>query len=397
MTALCGGGASGPKSGVAQSILYTMGGAEALALFSGAEWFSPWAALLGQIAYNTADSCTTDPPGYPTLTADDFFAAVNPVDPIAYFNALFKLRQWMLTFLWYQNCQCTPGGALTNPVPHQPNNLPTIAASAGSACQTTNFSNGPAPPNNTFFAAPNIGCPGVGVTLTNCVSNPTSYFWTFGIDATVPTGPNATFHAQVRNAGVFRNSANVVLTPGHSSSISMPFQAGDDLAQLVVSMATGTGVNNVSAQGFVYCNGTAPNSAAGPCCPPDPSLMSVINQILANTQLIQRYKVPFAYVRGASHSGLTGTGTITVPNSLIGLEMALTTIPGRVGSESAQPDYVWDTGWWSVETVDAVVDERRLRHASQLWFPPFMPSVTKVGYYLTPGVVATLTELQAEP
>ena len=397
MTALCGGGPSGPKPGIAQQILYSAGGAEALALFSGAEWFSPWAALLGQIAYNTVESCATDPPGYPALTPDDFAASINYLDPVAMFSAIAKIRAWVQTFLWYTNCQCTGGGTPTNSPPAQPAGMPTSVGPVGSACYQTPQKLTALPPSNTAFIAANINCVPAADIATCLVSNPTSYYWTFAVSNTVPTGPAVTFHGQVRNAGVFRNSATKVLNPGQGGSLTLPYQAGDDLIQLVASVAAGTGTNTMTGQQMIFCNGVAPNTNAGPCCPPDPALMSMLAQIFATVTQLQRYEVPFAYVTGASHAGLTGTGTIVVPNGLIGLRLEITSVSPQTSEYAAAPDILAGAGWWSVETVDAVVDERRIRHLDQVWFPSFMSSVTRVGYSLPPGAVATIVELEAEP
>jgi hypothetical protein len=397
VTLLCpGNGPSAPKAGVAKQILYSAGGAEALALFSGAEWFSPWAALLGQIAYNVTENCAADPPGYPTLTVDDFAAAINYVDPVGMFSAIAKIRQWVETFLWYANCQCTGATTPANPVPKPPADMPAVVAPVGSACYQLSQKSTLLPPNNSAFVTNNISCIGTNVDIKNCTAtNPTSYYWVFSVSNDFPSGPNVTFTGQARNAGAFR-TVTKVLSPGASGTLTMPYQAGDDLVQLSAAVASGSGNNTITAQAFIYCNGVAPNVGSGSCCPPDPSLLSMLNQIFAQVTLLQRYRVPFAYVPGAAHSGLTGTGTLTVPNGLIGLQLDLTTQPNYLGEQVANPNLVYDAGWWSVETVDSVVDERRIRHASQQWLPPFMSTVTRVGYALSPGVVARIVELEAE-
>jgi hypothetical protein len=50
-------------------------------------------------------------------------------------------------------------------------------------------------------------------------------------------------------------------------------------------------------------------------------------------------------------------------------------------------------GWLSIMTGDGMIQEKRLTRMSQLWFPNLMNLATTFGYYLFPGVTATITEL----
>jgi hypothetical protein len=397
MTALCGGGASGPKLGVAKQILYSAGGAEALALFSGAEWFSPWAALIGQIAYNVTENCATDPPGYPNLTLDDFAASINYVDPIAMFAAIAKIRQWVETFLWYTNCQCISGSTPANPVPQRPPDLPQVTQPSGQPCGQTQLV--------TEFDAP--GVPHIWGQINNLPNNPatgllaippTLIYAVVTHSSDVPTGPTYTWNLKVYNpnSSTLRTTVTVTTSPGQSKTLSVPVVAGDAFASLEGTVNSGTGLNQYGGQIFVYCNGQTPGNTNPACCPADPTLLSMLNQILGQVTLIQRYKVPFAYVPGAIHSGIAGTGTLTVPNGLIGLRLELTTNPPGLGEDAANPNVIFGGGWWSVETTDSVVDERRVRYRDQFWFPPFMSTVTRVGYSLPLGAIARITELGAE-
>lgn len=395
---ICPPGSTGvPKTGVPATILANAGYAEAIALLNGWERLSPWVAFLGQLAYNSTALCTDDNRTYPTLTEADFVDVINWGDPVRFLAAVAKFRQWVDTFAWYLNCTCTPSGLPTNTPTAVPTNLPAITGTPATPCfQSTQFST----PLN----------PGNGVVMNRLGDNLnggpnamwsvpiTGYYAIFQHSADVPTGPSATWRSIVWNPNLSTQRVNTTTTtnPGETKTKFIPLVSGDVFADLEVSVSAGSGTNQFTSQLFAFCNGGNPTLSVAQCCPPDPSLMGMLNQIMAQVTLIQRYKVPFAYVVGASHSGLVGSGTLTVPNGLIGLELELTSIPGRVGVQSASPDFVYDCGWWSVETVDAVVDERRVKHATQLWFPPFMASVTRVGYALTPGVTATIRELQAE-
>jgi hypothetical protein len=142
------------------------------------------------------------------------------------------------------------------------------------------------------------------------------------------------------------------------------------------------------------------------CCPPDPTLDAKLNQILGllnaiypSVELVtrvQRQLVPFASIAGATHSGLSGTGSFSVPR-LLGLSWSVTTLPAHYGVSSGNPDYHFDLGFISVSTPDGFIDERRVTATSQAWYPPIMSDVTTVGYYLNPGVVIAVTEVETEP
>lgn len=47
----------------------------------------------------------------------------------------------------------------------------------------------------------------------------------------------------------------------------------------------------------------------------------------------------------------------------------------------------------SVMTGDGMIEERRLTRQFQVWLPQSMPLATTFGFFLFPGVVATITEL----
>ena len=111
--------------------------------------------------------------------------------------------------------------------------------------------------------------------------------------------------------------------------------------------------------------------------------------------LIQRQLAPFAYVGGASHTGLTGAGVLTIP-SLQGVKITLTTQPGYVGEEFGDPLELFDVGWFAWGTPDGYLGREFISHNPQLSFPAKSEQYTRFGYSLNPGVVATIQELYAE-
>lgn len=130
------------------------------------------------------------------------------------------------------------------------------------------------------------------------------------------------------------------------------------------------------------------------------SQLAALQQRIASSAelvtLIQRYGVPFQYIRGATHSGLTGEGSFAI-SQLIGVQ-ALVSVP--VGPRvilSGNPPYIFDLGWLSISGPDGMIDEQRITRTRQLWLPDRFQSANRLNYWLDPGVVVDLTELEAEP
>lgn len=119
--------------------------------------------------------------------------------------------------------------------------------------------------------------------------------------------------------------------------------------------------------------------------------VAIVNQ---TTQLIQRQHVPFAYVPGTLHSGLTGAGQFAV-QGILGLAVQLTTLPPGIGSTSDDPVEYFGAGWISTGTPDG------WRRTSPIAHNPFwldvQPEDTLVGYTFEPGVVANIEEFLREP
>lgn len=113
--------------------------------------------------------------------------------------------------------------------------------------------------------------------------------------------------------------------------------------------------------------------------------------------LLQRYKLPFAYIVGATHPGISGTGTLSIPSALIGLLLTVRSQPTGVITSPGVPVYERDLGWVSVLDRNGFIDEKRLTRSTQLWFPPIMSDATSVGYSLNDSVTIDISELEAEP
>lgn len=111
--------------------------------------------------------------------------------------------------------------------------------------------------------------------------------------------------------------------------------------------------------------------------------------------LLQRYTLPFEYVRGAKHSGLSGKGSFLVSRLLgVGVHIALQR-PGEP-IYAGNPPYIWNQGWISVSNADGLVVEKRVSFDDFNWLPKDMPMATHFNWDLQPGCVLDVTELQAE-
>jgi hypothetical protein len=126
------------------------------------------------------------------------------------------------------------------------------------------------------------------------------------------------------------------------------------------------------------------------------ALSQIVSQDYQLDTLQQRYQLPFAYIRGATHSGLAGSGAFAVPR-LVGVQVVVVARSNTEPTFSGVPDYIADLGWISILDDNGMIDEIRLTRSVQVWLPPKMATAKQLGLALRDGVVASVTELEAEP
>lgn len=428
MTVLCGGGASSPKPGVAQLVAYS---GTTLAAFIEeilGPWAIPLAAAVGVLSWETPTFCASDPPTLPTWSAADwtelFLEIANPA--LSNGSASQKLTDTLLYYSWFNLCQCS---SVATPAPTaftQPTNPPTINSGGGSVGQ--------------------VGCysKSLGFNLTN----PDFTFVTGGgdtryvIDIGKQLFPNAAQHSHTNTYfGHALQSIDIGSPPPVSitgflhdvvgsltSTVSLgiqlfTFDSSDTLVRQLPSWVYSNGYsspnpftinfgsteryiqlsaeesNTIPPRQFAFdvsltCTGT--QTFGSSCCPPDPVMQAYLDRILNAITQLQRYMLPFAYVNGAAHSGISGNGSFAI-SRLLGMAVSLTTIPNYVGSEIANPNRLFDVGWISIMDGDGNIQERRITQQTMTWIPRHFQEATTFGYFLNPGVVATFTELEAEP
>jgi hypothetical protein len=119
--------------------------------------------------------------------------------------------------------------------------------------------------------------------------------------------------------------------------------------------------------------------------------VSIVNSTVT---LIQRQKVPFAYIPGALHTGLVGAGTFAV-QGILGLSIQATTIPPYLSSDMAPVQSWFKLGEVSWGTSDGWQPRRIVTHNPHL-FLDIDGDVTEVAYQFEPGVHANILELIRE-
>lgn len=183
-----------------------------------------------------------------------------------------------------------------------------------------------------------------------------------------------------------------------------------------VRLRNGAAVS-LTLAGFSYCFCTL--AATPPPIPPQPPLTPVptppahvcddqsicdaINELSHRITIIarqltevQRYGVPFGYIKGTAHVGQQLSGSFQV-SRLLGIEVEVTAhVPSRPDLEG-NPPYVWDQGWMSIQTGDGLIQEKRISQSRMVWLPHLMDLAVTFGYELRPGTTATFTELLPEP
>jgi hypothetical protein len=127
------------------------------------------------------------------------------------------------------------------------------------------------------------------------------------------------------------------------------------------------------------------------------SLMQAVASMRQQVDLIQRQNVPFAYTIGTVHSGLTGSGSISVAG-LIGLLVQTSTTPAGWGTSTDEPArYIPSPVSVAVGDSHGTQTHHYCHLPEELWFPDDMGAMTHVDYEFRPGCGGAITELRREP
>jgi hypothetical protein len=124
-------------------------------------------------------------------------------------------------------------------------------------------------------------------------------------------------------------------------------------------------------------------------------MVGALQQILGIVTLLQRQIAPFAYIASTVHAGLTGSGSFAI-QGLLGVKLALTSIPAGIGNIAGTPQEFFDVGFVTFGSPDGYDHSVRIEHNPQITLPPRCSAFTTFGYSLPPGVVVDVTELIRE-
>lgn len=422
MTALCGGGTSGPKAGVPEVLSLAASGISLLLERRVGAWAIALGPLVGSIVEEAASFCGADPPADPNMQPSDWAALLAVSDAAAFGTAVGKLRDLVLRAAWYEWCECktttTPSPAGTfNP----PAGWPTEPAPTAAPCWST--SHHQVPPNYVNDSSPNwqnyhfLGgalLPHVeqlsGTYFTGIPAAPTWRVNTLGwtkykltVEILDPTGTyqaggGLTFYDA---AGARIDSSNVVWEMGNATNpanqrVFWSWEA--DVPATAVSLGIRAWSTNTSFPKDVqwtftaYCAG---QTAGYPysTCGPDLVARAMLDKIWEYVQLIQRQHVPFAYLQGTEHTGLTGNGELAV-SGLIGVVVDVTAFPLGMGEADGQPARLFDAGWVTPGTADGWEPSVRITHDAM--YVRLGGEITKIGYTIPAGFAVTIRELVRE-
>lgn len=393
---ICASGASRAKTTSAAAVVVDSAYLKSL-LPVGLAWLYDYLPAFERLELgNVGTFCAGDPPTWTVPTSAELFSYLTG-GPIG--NAL-QIQGFIgdvaRAYIWYKLCECTSGATPAAPAaPSAPTGLPAVNPPSVVSLPNTAPCDHASPLGVvvTTGATYSTGGPiwlsrsatSVVFTLTNTLSTGAGCNVNFKLDWTQVYPSFSVLHSDTYNILV-----------DHSQVVTLPVWPNSDECVITVTGSTGTGASTGSWAVDVYCADQKPGVQQSPCCPPDPVLTARVNQILDMVTLIQRQAVPFGYVSGTSHSGLTGNGSFSV-SGLLGCKVDMTTIPSSYGSAVGTPTEHFDLGFVTFSTPDGYPSSLRLEHQPSFFLPARCGAYTALAYTLAPGVVATITELLREP
>jgi hypothetical protein len=404
---ICASGASTTKAGVPSAVYVDAAFVKSL-LPAGWEWLADYSPYMKAIEIGSVSAfCALDPPIFSVPSGSDLYTFVTggyatQADVVTQF-----LNNLSRAYLWYNLCQCTSGATPAAPAASAaPAGAPAInppsvvSGPTVGACATYSGSySGWAAGSHSYIVLPGpvteivgglvtlpTGAKSIQLDLAAAAGGTGSPTWTLNVSFFDHTGFSGSL-----------GGATASCSAGGSGTTSIDVPATAVYFYIWMEKASTAGVaetNVVTWKATLSCGGYIgqPNSA---CCPPDTIATGLLNQILTAITLVQRQLAPFAYITGPSHAGLSGNGSFAVAG-LLGLKIALTTVPAHMGRAVGTPTHLFDAGWLTVGTADGYGEAHRIGSAADLWFPEDASFVTLVGYTLGPGIVATITELRRE-
>lgn len=399
MTVRCGGATSSGRD-TYQRFVY-MAPAQIGALLNNVP--TPWAVVfagaIGSLTYDLQTYCATDPPADPGMTAVDWISLLNPLELSAAVLAKSKFRDWLGHYFWDTFCRCDDG---TIPTPYTPpaapSDLPVVNSPSvgptyptGTPCLTASATFHMTPTHfvdRTFSDAIAVPAGATSVTLTYVPSRHAtigSEEWQINVNC-------------LNSSGAFiGNSANWAEHNGFTpaGALTAALATGTAFIRFACTPTNVQVATDIDVSASVLCGASATPTTPLPC-PADPFTQLQLDQLLQLVTLIQRQIVPFAYVSGTAHTGLTGQGSFGV-QGLIGARIHVASFGANVGLDDGDPDVLWNAGWVNWGNADGVSPRQWITNADQLTLPSVSGQYTSFHYSLGPGVAIDITELAREP
>lgn len=393
---ICSTGISGPKAGVPAAIFVDAAYVQGL-LPAGLAALYPYLGYMHGLEIGDVGAfCLADPPTWSVPSAVEFFAFLTGGALSDYLTVERFLQDLTKAYLWHSICECKSTGT---PAPPSAPTLPTDLPAVNPAPYVTLP---PTAPCRTEVMTQATQAAGVGPTAAGLLLHEpglqaTSIRITSVIGASTGNfnvtieARHQTYYSPV-STGPIETWTQGVGTQVHD----VPFNAEFPSLAIYLTGGAGTGVRLVDVTADYYCGGDRPGGTVTPCCPPDPLLTAKLNSILEMVTLIQRQSVPFSYIHGTSHPGLSGEGSFSV-QGILGLAVSVTTLPSRAGSVEGIPDTLFDIGWLNLGTEDGWLRRQRITSTEWLLLPEDMSVITEVGYTIPADVEITIDELVREP
>lgn len=424
MTTACGGGASTARPGFGLSVSVGTGILAAALNNVPTPLAIALAGAIGVLNYELSTYCTTDPPAMPTLTAQDYVDALDVYNVPANLAAIAKFRDFFGNLFWPTFCECTSGTTPAPPtLPAPPSGLPTVnppqlttAPPAYPCWNQTQAYTRPVVSATTFvYVGSDLLPTGATQSVTPSETGGPTTAWvipsgisniTFsGIGSGTDPGPAAEMDWFNSSGSVIRRDLLSWSSGGSGTrtiTSAEPPAGATAWDVWIDSFWGGTGfpqgsIWDVSLSVSYFCAGSNPATPLTPCCPPDPSLLNMVQRLIALSEsILTSLPTPInSYAEATVHSSLTGNGSFTLADAAIAVKVTLTTIPGYIGEAAGSPNIFFDAGFVSTITVEAPQTTQRILYADQLIGLPILTE--QIGYSLAPGVVATITELVRGP
>lgn len=421
-TTLCGAAGSTSKPGVGSSVIIPVSLiAGGLALVS--PWLIPVAAFLEGYTFDLVAGCAADPPPLPTWSAADLGALAGGVLNPNFAGLLAKVNAVVQHYFWYEYCQCV-SPAVTPPrppVPLPPAGIYVPTPNGTRPCFSGSYAGlipSPGQPLNgqVYADVSRLLLPiGTAATIPSGVIPPidvaypipagvTHLEWHYTkLGMSVPCGGTGlqgyiTFHS---STGAFFPNIHLGNDPqgGTASGGGMEIPAGathyrayltgdDGFCGFTVGQAT----INVEA----WCAGTRPGSPTD-CCPPDPALLNLVQQVYQLEQLILSGMsgAIHSYADSTVHAGLTGAGSFALQSAAIAVRADVVSSLPVDRQYVGNPTYYFDIGHVTPIINAAPLKGQRLVYRKQLM--PLPALTDSIGYTFSQGVTVNITELVKGP